>query len=165
MSSRAPPQQNAIGLHASERYKMKARRILRYGLAYAVSCGALWLFLHFVGRALYAFDSHQVFFWLYAVSLLLLGMGARVPAAGRLTFRRLAKGAGLGLLAGLLAQVVVLVLEAYRFSGFRPSLLWQVPVSLTVISVVLLTPLWGVVLVALTAAFRRDNHPHQASNP
>lgn len=164
MSSRAPPQQNAIGLHASERYKMKARQILRYGLAYAVSCGALWLFLHFVGRALYAFDSHQVFFWLYAVSLLLLGMGARVPAVGRLTFRRLAKGAGLGLLAGLLAQVVVLVLEAYRFSGFRPSLLWQVPVSLTVISVVLLTPLWGVVLVALTAAFRRDNHPHQASN-
>lgn len=96
MSSRAPPQQNAIGLHASERYKMKARQILRYGLAYAVSCGALWLFLHFVGRALYAFDSHQVFFWLYAVSLLLLGMGARVPAAGRLTFRRLAKGLAWG---------------------------------------------------------------------
>ncbi|HGM5522425.1 TPA: hypothetical protein ACKPZ2_004397, partial [Stenotrophomonas maltophilia] len=120
MSSRAPPQQNAIGLHASERYKMKARQILRYGLAYAVSCGALWLFLHFVGRTLYAFDSHQVFFWLYAVSLLLLGMGARVAAGGRLTIRRLAKGAGLGLLAGLLAQVVVLVLEAYRFSGFRP---------------------------------------------
>lgn len=165
MSSRAPPQQNAIGLHASERYKMKARRILRYGLAYAVSCGALWLFLHFVGRTLYAFDSHQVFFWLYAVSLLLLGMGARVAAGGRLTIRRLAKGAGLGLLAGLLAQVVVLVLEAYRFSGFRPSLLWQVPVSLTVMSVALLTPLWGVVLVALTAACRRDNNPHQASNP
>ncbi len=66
-----------------------------------MSCGALWLFLHFVGRALYAFDSHQVFFWLYAVSLLLLGIGARVPAAGRLTIRRFAKGAGLGLLAGL----------------------------------------------------------------
>jgi thiamine transporter ThiT len=47
---------------------MKARQILRYGLAYAVSCGALWLFLHFVGRALYAFDSHQVFFWLYGPS-------------------------------------------------------------------------------------------------
>lgn len=92
MSFRAPPQQNAIGLHASERYKMKARQILRYGLAYAVSCGALWLFLHFVGRTLYAFDSHQVFFWLYAVSLLLLGMGARVAAGGRLTIRRLAKG-------------------------------------------------------------------------
>ncbi|MDT3487937.1 hypothetical protein [Stenotrophomonas maltophilia] len=165
MSSRAPPQQNAIGLHASERYKMKTRRILRYGLAYAVSCGALWLFLHFVGRTLYAFDSHQVFFWLYAVSLLLLGMGARVAAGGRLTIRRLAKGAGLGLLAGLLAQVVVLVLEAYRFSGFRPSLLWQVPISLMVMSVALLTPLWGVVLVALTAACRRDNNPHQASNP
>ncbi|WP_322548224.1 hypothetical protein [Stenotrophomonas geniculata] len=164
MSSRAPPQQNAIGLHASERYKMKARRIFRYGLAYAVSCGALWLFLNFVGRTLYAFDSHQVFFWLYAVSLLLLGIGARVAAGGRLTIRRLAKGAGLGLLAGLLAQVVVLVLEVYRFSGFRPSLLWQVPVSLTVMSVVLLTPLWGVVLVALTAACRRDNNS-QASNP
>ncbi|RIA34242.1 hypothetical protein DFO63_2163 [Stenotrophomonas sp. AG209] len=144
---------------------MKGRQILRYGLAYVVSCGALWLFLHFAGRALYAFDSHQVFFWLYAVSLLLLGIGARVPAAGRLTIRRLAKGAGLGLLAGLLAQVVVLILEAYRFSGFRPSLLWQVPVSLTVMSVVLLTPLWGVVLVALTAACRRDSDPHQASSP
>lgn len=143
---------------------MKARQVLRYGLAYAVSCGALWLFLHFVGSALYAFDSHQVFFWLYAVSLLLLGIGAPVPAAGRPTIRRLAKGAGLGLLAGLLAQVVVLVLEAYRFSGFSPSLLWQVPVSLMVMSVVLLTPLWGVVLVALTAACRRDNNPHQASN-
>ncbi|HIE0126665.1 TPA: hypothetical protein ACXI73_001750 [Stenotrophomonas maltophilia] len=144
---------------------MKGRQILRYGLAYVVSCGALWLFLHFAGRALYAFDSQQVFFWLYAVSLLLLGIGARVPAAGRLTIRRLAKGAGLGLLAGLLAQVVVLILEAYRFSGFRPSLLWQVPVSLTVMSVVLLTPLWGVVLVALTAACRRDSDPHQASSP
>ncbi|MBO0392931.1 hypothetical protein J1F00_00900 [Stenotrophomonas maltophilia] len=142
---------------------MKARQILRYGLAYAVSCGALWLFLNFAGRALYAFDSHQVFFWLYPVSLLFLGIGARVPAAGRLTIRRLAKGAGLGLLAGLLAQAVVRVLEAYGFSGFRLSLLWQVPVSLRVMSVVLLTPLWGVVLVALTAEHRRDNHPRQAS--
>ena len=144
---------------------MKARQILRYGLANAVSCGALWLFLHFVGRALYAFDSHRVFFWLYAVSLLLLGICARVPPAGRRTGRRVANGGGVGLLAGLLAQVVVLVLEAYRFSGFSPSLLWQVPVSLTVMSVVLLTPLWGVVLVALTAEHRRDNNPHQASKP
>lgn len=52
-----------------------------------------------------------------------------------------------------------------RAGGFRPSLLWQVPVSLTVMSVVLLTPLWGVVLVALTAEHRRDNHPRQASKP
>ncbi|WP_423163329.1 hypothetical protein [Stenotrophomonas maltophilia] len=144
---------------------MEARKILRYGLACAVSCGALWLFLHFAGRTLYAFDSHHAFFWLYSISLLLLGVGARVPAGGRLTIRRLAKGAGLGLLAGLLAQVVVLVMEAYGFSGFRSSLLWQVPVSLTVMSVVLLTPLWGVVLVALTAACRRDSDPHQASSP
>ncbi len=127
MSSRAPPQQNAIGLHASERYKMKRGRF--FGTGWPTRCRVEHSGCSCTcGQGAYAFDSHQVFFWLYAVSLLLLGMGARVPAAGRLTFRRLAKGAGLGLLAGLLAQVVVLVLEAYRFSGFRPSLLWQVPV-------------------------------------
>ncbi|MEN5153818.1 hypothetical protein [Stenotrophomonas muris] len=166
MSSRAPPPKNAIGLHAlgevqdesqaDSSVRAGLRGVVWSTLAVPALCGQGALRLRLTSGFLLA---------VWAVSLLLLGIGARVPAAGRLTIRRLAKGAGLGLLAGLLAQVVVLVLEAYRFSGFRPSLLWQLAVSLMVMSVVLLTPLWGVVLVALTVACRRDNNPHQASNP
>lgn len=36
MSSRAPPQQNAIGLHASERYKMKRGRF--FGTGWPTRC-------------------------------------------------------------------------------------------------------------------------------
>lgn len=115
MSSRAPPPKNAIGLHAlgevqdesqaDSSVRAGLRGVVWSTLAVPALCGQGALRLRLTSGFLLA---------VWAVSLLLLGIGARVPAAGRLTIRRLAKGAGLGLLAGLLAQVVVLVLEAYR---------------------------------------------------
>ncbi|MCU1205259.1 hypothetical protein JAK25_15340 [Stenotrophomonas maltophilia] len=93
---------------------------------------------------MYQFDTERLFPWLYMAGLVLFGVLLRPYGKGG-GWKCAVWGGGVGVVAGLFAQAIVIFVERERFYSFNADFMWQALVSFGIISTVLMTPVWGAV--------------------
>ncbi|MGE6334961.1 hypothetical protein [Stenotrophomonas sp. NPDC077659] len=98
---------------------------------------------------IYQFDTAGGFSWLYSAGLICFGLLLK-PHHGKTVLSCASKGLIVGTLAGILAQVVVALAEHERFSVLNASLAGQLLLSIFLMSILFVTPLWGGVASGLT---------------
>jgi hypothetical protein len=99
----------------------------------------------------YQFDTHRMFLSVFFSLLFVAVALMRVASKGR-NWRLVLLGSVAGLLAGIATQLVILWMERYRFEVWSLSLVSEVIGSLLLMSAVLATPIWGVVVAVLASA-------------
>lgn len=98
---------------------------------------------------MYQFDTDRLFPWLYLAGLVLFGVLLRPYGKGGV-WKCAAWGGGVGMVAGVFAQAIVIFVERERFSSFNADFMWQALVSFGIISAVLMTPVWGAISSAVS---------------
>ena len=98
---------------------------------------------------MYQLDTGDVFPWLYLVWLICLGLLLR-PHHGKTVWGCTKKGLLVGVVAGILAQLAVLLVEHERFATLNASLIWQTLLSMCLMSILFATPVWGSIASALS---------------
>lgn len=108
-------------------------------------------------RKVYQFDTNNMFFGVF-FGLLFVAVALMNVTSQQRKWQLVRLGSVAGLLAGLAAQTVILWMERYRFEDWSFPLLWEVIGSFLLMSAVLATPIWGVVVVALASVIFKGCH-------
>lgn len=128
---------------------------LRYGLLCIVLLGVSWLLPAGYTEKFYRFDRSHVFVPMFFFSLLLVGILFRSYDA--VTWRKvLLKGAFVGVVAGLIAYFVTILVNRHGATAFGSAKASEVVVSALFTLVVFFTPVWGATsaLIARAMAVR-----------
>jgi hypothetical protein len=131
-------------------------------IRYALICVVLFAIaelspLGFADR-FYRFDRAHIFIPVFYALLLVIGVVLRSSVAA--TWRRVVlKGAVSGLLAGIVAHVIVIVVNRHGFGPFMSDPVSETIASALLTVVVFFTPVWGIICACVAHAFdtRRGN--------
>ncbi len=106
----------------------------------------------------YRFDRAHVFIPVFYALLFVIGTALQSKLAT--TWRRVVlKGAASGFLAGILAHVVVVVVNRHGLGSFASASLSEAILSALLTTVVFVTPVWGIVCAVIVHAVggKRDS--------
>lgn len=131
-------------------------------LRYLLACTALFLLASLspfaIGDRFYRFDRAHIFLGLFYSALFVVGVALRVhrPSPWR---RTVLLGALAGLLSGLLAQAVVILVNGVSNGVLRSVGAMDILFSLATGSLVFLTPAWGIVSASASKVLSRRHLP------
>lgn len=126
--------------------------VIRYSLVCVIIFAIAELSpLRFADR-FYRFDRAHIFIPVFYALLLVIGIVLQASSAK--TWQKVVlKGSASGFLAGIVAHVVVVVVNRHGFGSFASAWISETIFSALTTTVVFVTPMWGIVCAVIAHAF------------